>query len=59
MSEDGSDYGYADKLGRWLSAQRCSKRGVKGRKLTEDQDAQLQALVDQGMCTCVFVNVCV
>jgi len=59
MGEDGSDLAYSGKLGRWLSAQRAVKKGKKGKKLTEDQEAQLQALVDQGMYVLLLLLVVV
>jgi len=50
MGDDGSDFAYSGKLGMWLSRQRCSKKGTNGNKsLSEDQEAQLQTLVDQGI----------
>ena len=37
------------KLGKWLSDQRRAKRGTSpSHKLSEEQEAQLQALVDAG-----------
>jgi hypothetical protein len=49
MGENGSDYAYSGKLGRWVSDQRRMKKGTHGNaKLTPDREALLQKLVDQG-----------
>jgi hypothetical protein len=47
--DGGSDFAYSGKLGPWLQTQRRMKKGTKGNKrLTDEREAQLQTLVDQG-----------
>jgi len=48
MNEDGSDYIYAGKLGKWVKTQRRIKKGTRGKqKLKPEREALLQALADQ------------
>ena len=48
MNEDGSDYIYAGKLGKWVKTQRRIKKGTRGKqRLRPEREALLQALVDQ------------
>ena len=55
MGDGGSDFAYSGKLGPWLQTQRRMKKGTKGNKrLTDEREAQLQTLVDQGRC-CVLL----
>jgi len=59
MGDGGSDFAYSGKLGPWLQTQRRMKKGTKGNKrLTDEREAQLQTLVDQGRC-CVLLQVVV
>ena len=50
MGDDGGSYHYKDNLGKWLHIQRQAKmnshHGIN--KITPDQVAQLQLLVDEG-----------
>ena len=49
MGDDGGIYHYQGNLGSWLSKQRQAKRGTShANKITTEQIAQLQLLVDEG-----------
>ena len=44
-----NDYEYRGNLGKWLTSQRRAKKGRKGAAtLTQEEDALLQVLSDQG-----------
>lgn len=47
MGDNGQDFHYVGKLGRWLRDQRQARKGSRP-KLTPERNAQLQKLVDEG-----------
>jgi hypothetical protein len=48
MGENGSDYEYKGKLGKWLSTQRRAKQGKGTCVIGPEREAKLQILVDKG-----------
>ena len=48
MGDDGETYHYKSSLGCWLTNQRSAHKGIGTHKISPEQEAQLQLLVDQG-----------
>ena len=48
MGDEGETYHYKSSLGCWLTNQRSAHKGIGTHRITPEQEAQLQILVDQG-----------
>ena len=48
MGDDGGNYHYSGKLGRWLDKQKQCKKGNCNTNLLPEREAKLQLLVDEG-----------